>query len=93
MTCVSFERPFPVANSPHRVFTPQLNHISLSLPAFPLLSARDRLRPGSLCNQTSLAAQGRDCDREYCECTHVVRVPLGGVLEIVLVDQGTYSKL
>ncbi|XP_034256148.1 laccase-like isoform X2 [Thrips palmi] len=83
-----------VPSSPHRVFTPQLNHISLSLPAFPLLPGRDRLdaprTPTSpqLCNETSLAAQGRDCTKEYCECTHVVRVPLGGVLEIVLVDQG-----
>lgn len=76
------------------MFTPQLNHISLSLPAFPLMSGRDRLdaprTPTSpqLCNETSLAAQGLDCTKEYCECTHVVRVPLGGVLEIVLVDQG-----
>ncbi|XP_026280853.2 uncharacterized protein LOC113208177 isoform X2 [Frankliniella occidentalis] len=81
-----------VPASPHRVFTPQLNHISLSLPAFPLLSGRDRLdsplHSPALCNETSLSAQGRDCGREYCECTHVVRVPLGGVLEIVLVDQG-----
>ncbi|KAJ1521928.1 hypothetical protein ONE63_002262 [Megalurothrips usitatus] len=78
-----------VSAAPHRVFTPQLNHISLSLPGFPLLSGRDRLdKSHALCNETSLRQQGRDCTQEYCECTHVVRVPLGGVLEIVLVDQG-----
>ncbi|KAK3922857.1 Laccase [Frankliniella fusca] len=82
-----------VPASPHRVFTPQLNHISLSLPAFPLLSGRALLDSNSphsraLCNETSLRDEGRDCSRDYCECTHVVRVPLGGVLEIVLVDQG-----
>lgn len=78
---------------PHRVFTPQLNHISLNLPHFPLLSGRDRLKQDALCNETSLQANGTDCNKEFCECTHVVRVPLGGVLEIVLVDQGASAEL
>ena len=75
-----------------KTYTPQLNHISMQLPPFPLLSQRNEIRPNMFCNDSSLAAQGRDCQKEFCACTHLVDVPLGSVVEVILVDEGNITS-
>ncbi|XP_049802828.1 uncharacterized protein LOC126237076 [Schistocerca nitens] len=75
-----------VVRNDHKLFTPQFNHLSLRLPSFPLLSQFSDLDESTTCNQTAMAGQG--CESGYCECLHMLRVPLGAVVEIVLVDEG-----
>lgn len=46
----------------------------------------------NFCNQSSLEAQGINCKETYCECTHMLQVPLNSVVEFILVDEGvTYD--
>lgn len=71
-----------------QVFTPQLNHISMQLPSFPLLSQRDSITPDQFCNSSTV----ENCKTQFCKCTHVLQVKLGSVVELVLVDEGvTYD--
>ncbi|XP_076239494.1 uncharacterized protein LOC143182413 [Calliopsis andreniformis] len=67
-----------------RVLTPQLNHISMKLPAVPLLSQRDAVDQNKFCNASTVEG----CERNYCACTHVLQVKLASIVEIVLVDEG-----
>ncbi|XP_046614059.1 laccase-1-like [Neodiprion virginianus] len=77
-----------VINNSQRVFTPQLNYISMKLPEFPLLSQREAIRPDQFCNESSVT----NCEDNYCACTHVLQVKLGSVVELVLIDKGfTYD--
>ncbi|XP_063981169.1 uncharacterized protein LOC135164602 isoform X2 [Diachasmimorpha longicaudata] len=71
-----------------RIFTPQLNHISMKLPNFPLLPQRNSITPDQFCNSSTVG----DCKHKYCACTHVLQVNRGSVVELVLVDEGvTYD--
>ncbi|XP_026666521.1 laccase-1-like isoform X2 [Ceratina calcarata] len=77
---------FYQVNESKRVLTPQLNHISMKLPPVALLPQRDFVDSDRFCNASSVRTQ--DCERDYCTCTHVLRVKLDSVVEIVLVDEG-----
>uniref|UniRef100_A0A1I8QBH6 Uncharacterized protein n=1 Tax=Stomoxys calcitrans TaxID=35570 RepID=A0A1I8QBH6_STOCA len=79
-------------NDANRVFTPQLNHISLKFPHTALLPARDTIDESIFCNESSLAQQGIDCRVEFCKCHHVLQVPLNAIVEMIIVDEGfTYD--
>ncbi|XP_059618869.1 uncharacterized protein LOC132263226 [Phlebotomus argentipes] len=81
-----------VLHTQQRVYTPQLNHISMKLPSYPLLSARHLADDTQFCNSSTLANQGINCKTEFCECTHVIQVPLNAIVEMVLIDEGvTYD--
>ena len=73
----------------HQVYTPQLNHISMKLSPFPLLSQRDMIEPNAFCNETTV----KDCEKDFCSCSHVLQVKLNSVVEIVLVDEGNFNKI
>lgn len=76
----------------NRVFTPQLNHISLKFPSVALLPARDTVDEALFCNDTSLKEQGIDCRKEFCKCHHVLQVPLNAIVEFIIIDEGvTYD--
>ncbi|TMW44293.1 hypothetical protein DOY81_010627 [Sarcophaga bullata] len=76
----------------NRVFTPQLNHISLKFPPVALLPARDTVDDSLFCNETSLEQQGIDCRKEFCKCHHVLQVPLNAIVEFIIIDEGfTYD--
>ncbi|KAJ8670518.1 hypothetical protein QAD02_001777 [Eretmocerus hayati] len=66
--------------------TLQLNHISLKLPSFPLLSQRDMIGPETFCNASTINSDY--CVKEQCVCTHVLQVKLNSVVELVFVDEG-----
>ncbi|XP_037083792.1 laccase-1-like isoform X2 [Pollicipes pollicipes] len=69
-----------------QMLTPQFNNISLRLPVAPPLSQPDDL--SATCNSSTAG----DCQREYCECTHVLNIPLGAVVELFFIDRGfTYD--
>ncbi|KYQ58207.1 Laccase-4, partial [Trachymyrmex zeteki] len=67
-----------------QVFTPQLNHISMKLPPFPLLPERYLIKPDQFCNSSTV----KGCENDYCACTHVLQVKNNSVVELVLVDEG-----
>lgn len=67
-----------------KVLTPQLNHISMKLPPFPLLSERHLIKPDQFCNSSTVEG----CEDDYCACTHVFQVKINSVVELVLIDEG-----
>ncbi|KAH8329363.1 hypothetical protein KR074_008677, partial [Drosophila pseudoananassae] len=72
----------------NRLYTPQLNHITLDFPSLALLPSRSQLKDSDFCNETSLADKGIDCRTEFCKCHHVLQVHLGAVVELIIVDEG-----
>uniref|UniRef100_A0A7G3ARV2 Putative multicopper oxidase n=1 Tax=Lutzomyia longipalpis TaxID=7200 RepID=A0A7G3ARV2_LUTLO len=81
-----------VLNDNQRRYTPQLNHISMQLPTFPLMPARHMIDDSQFCNSSTLANRGINCKTEFCECSHVLQVPLNAIVELVLIDEGfTYD--
>lgn len=61
------------------------------MPSTPAMLAKGLLE-SSFCNETSLAAQGMNCKESFCECTHVLQIPLKAVVEMILIDEGvTYD--
>ncbi|KAM3962212.1 uncharacterized protein ACR2FA_003712 [Aphomia sociella] len=67
----------------NRLYTPQLNHISMKMPSSPLLISRPS--PENFCNSSSI---DDDCKEGYCECSHVLSVKLNSVVEIIILDEG-----
>ncbi|XP_054084101.1 uncharacterized protein LOC105219789 [Zeugodacus cucurbitae] len=72
----------------NKLYTPQLNHISLKFPPMALMAERNNVDDSLFCNDTSLAQQGIDCRKEFCHCHHVLQVPLNSVVELIVVDEG-----
>ncbi|XP_055852973.1 uncharacterized protein LOC129916824 [Episyrphus balteatus] len=70
------------------VLTPQLNHISMTMPSLPLMPARDHIDDSMFCNDTTFQNQGIDCRKDFCKCHHVLQVKLNAVVELILVDEG-----
>lgn len=77
-----------VSKPSERFFGPQLNHISMKMTAEPLLLARHRNDESKFCNASALAARNIDCQSDFCQCTHVLQVPLNATVEIILIDEG-----
>lgn len=73
-----------VAHKKEQVLTPQLNHVSLILPPFPLLSQYSDLKKGMLCSQQNL----KNCSKKFCECINIIELKLGEVVELILIDIG-----
>lgn len=75
-----------------RVYTPQLNHITMEYPLKPLLDSRFPPDESRFCNESSFIEQNIDCRIEFCKCHHVLQVALDSIVEIVIVDEGvTYD--
>ncbi|ALC49595.1 MCO3 [Drosophila busckii] len=65
----------------------QTDEISFDTSGISLLQGRQLYRDDAhYCNRSSLAAQGRSCARETCECVHVIRLPAYRAIEIVVVN-------
>ncbi|XP_076258209.1 uncharacterized protein LOC143195157 [Rhynchophorus ferrugineus] len=73
----------PVTN---QLQTPQLNHISMEMPSFPLLPQRDQVPEDMFCNNETV--KENDCVNNYCECHHGYEIPLNAVVELVIIDEG-----
>lgn len=68
----------------HRLYTPQINHISLRMPPSPLLSQLEDVPVGVVCNESTVA----NCNETFCDCTYTLDIPLGSLVELVLIDEG-----
>lgn len=71
-----------VPEKDNRLYTPQLNHISMKLPSSPLML--DRPSAENFCNYTI----SESCVDGYCECPHVLSVKLNSVVEVIILDEG-----
>ncbi|GAB6029534.1 hypothetical protein CHUAL_005284 [Chamberlinius hualienensis] len=67
---------------------PLINGIHLTFPSAPLLSQYQDVNQSQLCNETSLAAQGKNCTQEYCSCVYRLKIPLNAETEVVLINTG-----
>ncbi|KZS15189.1 Laccase 2 [Daphnia magna] len=72
------------AEKNHRLYTPQINHISLRMPPSPPLSQHGDLPFGTLCNESTVV----NCQQEFCDCTYTLQIPLGSLVELILIDKG-----
>lgn len=94
----STREPQGVADAPWPRAVPRLCNISLSLPAAPLLTQpRDAEGYDGEGGAAVCRGDGRPAtcpphlhgaDDRSCECTHVIKIPLGSTVELVLADQG-----
>ncbi|XP_017026577.2 uncharacterized protein Mco3 [Drosophila kikkawai] len=65
----------------------QIDDISYNSPSISLLQGRHLYQDdGYFCNKSSLAAEGRRCERELCECVNVIRMPAYRPLEMVVAN-------
>ncbi|VDI01894.1 Hypothetical predicted protein [Mytilus galloprovincialis] len=68
------------------MLSPQLNHISFMVPPSPPLTQHSTIVDDFFCNEETMS--DKDCTTEFCQCTHRIKVQLGEVIELVLVDEG-----
>lgn len=63
----------------------------MKMTTLPLMMS-DNIYESQFCNESSLINQKINCSVEFCECTHVLQVPVNATVELVLVDEGyTYN--
>lgn len=55
------------------------------------MSQWDMLKPDSLCNESYIPGN-LNCTIDYCACTHVIKLKLNSIVELVFVDQGMLNK-
>lgn len=70
-----------------RTYTPQINHISMKMPSFPLLSQPESIKNGTFCNESTV----RHCSTNFCHCVYKIDLPLHVVVELTLIDEGEYG--
>nr|KAG5697890.1 hypothetical protein BaRGS_026828 [Batillaria attramentaria] len=75
---------YPAGSGPYTsVPSPQINRISNKLAPMPLLSQMDEIPEDQFCDSTTV---GPECQTEFCECIHRLRVNFNQVVEVVLLD-------
>ncbi|XP_046632663.1 laccase-like [Daphnia pulicaria] len=67
-----------------RLYTPQINHISLRMPSSPPLSQFNSLASDVFCNESTVS----NCVNEFCECPYTLEIPLGSLVELIVIDEG-----
>ncbi|KAL5022049.1 hypothetical protein ScPMuIL_001204 [Solemya velum] len=69
----------------HHLMTPQINRITCKMPHSPPLTQYADISEDLFCNEETV---GKNCSREFCQCVHTLRVSVGDLVELVLVDEG-----
>ncbi|KAL5012095.1 hypothetical protein ScPMuIL_010646 [Solemya velum] len=69
----------------YHLYSPQMNYISNMLPPAPLLTQHASVPTEMFCDESTVKW---NCSEKFCECVHLLAVPLGSVVEMVLVDEG-----
>ncbi|XP_022095251.1 laccase-like [Acanthaster planci] len=69
------------------LFSAQINHVSFRPPKVPLLTQSREIPRTEICRFEKEASKIQRCKNEYCECTHVLEVELGQVVELVIVNE------
>ncbi|XP_041379574.1 laccase-3-like [Gigantopelta aegis] len=68
-----------------QLLSPQMNHISMSMPPSPPLTQYSDLSEDLFCNTDTVKV---NCSTEFCQCVHRLYVDVGDTVEIVLIDEG-----
>ncbi|XP_021934112.1 laccase-1-like [Zootermopsis nevadensis] len=68
------------------VLVPQLNNFTFTFPSSPLLTQAEDVNPDLLCQQET--PPSRCQGSPICECVHVIDLPLGATVELILADLG-----
>ncbi|KDR15437.1 Laccase [Zootermopsis nevadensis] len=68
-----------------------VNNISFEMPPSPLLTQADDVLRSVLCPTGPGRTPGCPGSQDYCECVHVIKIPLGSVVQFLLIDNGTGS--
>jgi hypothetical protein len=75
--------------SSNRHMSSVVNNISFSFPSSPLLSQRHDIKQSALCPAgLDGAPRCPPGSGIYCECVHVIKIPLCAVAEFILIDKG-----
>ncbi|XP_041450921.1 laccase [Drosophila obscura] len=81
---------FSLRRAPNGELLFQIDEISYIPPGISLLQGRHLLQEGGyFCNRSSLAAQGRNCQQDVCECLNVIRMPAYRPIEMVVANYMT----
>ncbi|XP_067008292.2 uncharacterized protein [Anabrus simplex] len=73
----------------NHVRVPHINNLTFMLPSSPLLFELAEVDSELPCNQDYLPARCRDPHNGgFCQCTHIMNIPLGNAVELVLINQG-----
>lgn len=70
-----------------RMLVPHLNNFTFVFPSSPLLTQAEDVIPDLMCQQEKLPPRCQSSP--ICECVHIIDVPLGATVELILVNQGT----
>ena len=66
--------------------SPQVNNISHVEPLQPLILGLKE--PSNICHSDAMPKDLACHEDDFCECLHVLKVPLGDTVDIVLIDEG-----
>ncbi|XP_065577924.1 uncharacterized protein LOC136038621 isoform X2 [Artemia franciscana] len=66
-----------------KMFTPQINHITLKMPPVPPLSQPNEVDPSIFCNENTV----NNCTEEFCECVYAHTIPIGSLVELIFIDE------
>lgn len=67
-----------------RRMIPQINHVSMKMPSFPVLSQPEQITNETFCNPSA----ADECSEKFCFCTYKMDLPLNQTVEIIFVDEG-----
>lgn len=69
----------------------QINDINFKSPTFPPLTQPEMIKDGMFCNADTLKEE--NCSMNFCACTHALQAKMNSLVELVLVDRGSYKEL
>lgn len=72
-----------------KIYTPQLNHISMKLPPFPLMVNLKEAKNLEFCNSSTINQS--ECKTKVCECPHVLQIRHNAIVELILIDKGNFK--
>ncbi|XP_060065140.1 uncharacterized protein LOC132545474 [Ylistrum balloti] len=77
--------PSTVVEAYNHLLSPQINHISNTLPPSPPLTQFHDIPQEMFCNTDTVK---KNCSEEFCECIHTLKVDLGDTVEFIVIDEG-----
>nr|XP_045624168.1 oxidoreductase OpS5-like [Procambarus clarkii] len=76
---------YDLVDESQRVTTPQINNLSYVALSTPLILGGEAQE--QICN-VDVPPPGKNCAQDYCGCLHMYEIPLGSLVELVLIDEG-----
>lgn len=77
---------YVVVDPKFRRYIPQINHISMKMPSFPVLTEPEYITNSTFCTEADL----ENCEEKFCFCTYTIQLPLHKVVEILFIDEGKF---